>query len=382
MRPVTKVDPDTFDPEYPYYTDGSLDTDQDFNANSAISRAFTGDTDDGHTMTVREMMQAILNWDHRNVDPFHNNADNADKVAAIRALKDRLAELYRRANPHLSAQLGDYCSYCEIFYPGEELDVEHSIPKSPFPMRTVWWWNFLQCCSRCNSIKGQKPSRALARGWAGGGNPSEPQIMDAARNHYFWPDIDADSYQRLSYELRNAENNYALVPMALAAALTNRLVTFNNYEVQARLRVANNGAVRRRHVEVTVRGVGNPVPPTTTAQLANVGLDRRDSARAGYRTRTWFRVLVHLAPIEQHIQGGWADDRKEESFRMGWALFMLGAQSFGHYSTIVTLLQQFPNPAYMPEPYPTLAERFVHDSDPANANPFTVWPGTDTAQVP
>ena len=81
MRPVTKVDPDTFDPEYPYYTDGSLDTDQDFNANSAISRAFTGDTDDGHTMTVREMMQAILNWDHRNVDPFHNNAEPAAEAA-------------------------------------------------------------------------------------------------------------------------------------------------------------------------------------------------------------------------------------------------------------------------------------------------------------
>ena len=68
---------------------------------------------------------------------------------------------YGTAKPALIANLGSYCSYCEVIIPGErDIHVEHVQPKglaqyTPLMNR---WSNFLLGCSTCNGKdnKGEK----------------------------------------------------------------------------------------------------------------------------------------------------------------------------------------------------------------------------------
>jgi len=385
MRPVTKVNPTTINPVYPFYTVPSLNAYRRFNANSAVSIAYNNDNVTPTDLTFAEMQRYVLDWDHNNLDWFAAGASNAEKNAAVRSLKKKLAKLYRPANRHLSAQLGDYCSYCEIHYPGHAIDVEHKIPKAPYPLRTLWWANFLQGCGRCNSAKGQRPSRANAIAWSGVVGPTENQIMAAALAHYFWPELTPDSFRRLSYQLCDGFNGYAVIPIAQAANRQNSLQSFNNYQVRANVQLAALAALTlNRHVEVTVGGsaIAAGMAPETAAQLTNTGLDVQASARAGYRTRTWFRVTGQMNIIFSSIYPNDPQAVKRRLFGQGWSLFMRAAQAFGHYSTIVTVLQQYPDPPYILGAFVTLADRFVNDSDPANAGAFEVYAGTNTAQVP
>ena len=57
----------------------------------------------------------------------------------------------------LMNNLGDYCSYCEVF--SSDLEVEHVVPQSQDPNRMHDWDNFLLSCGRCNGSdnKGTTP---------------------------------------------------------------------------------------------------------------------------------------------------------------------------------------------------------------------------------
>jgi len=56
--------------------------------------------------------------------------------------------LYGNANSILQLNLGNYCSYCEIF--SSDLEVEHVIPKNQNDSKKTEWDNFLLACGRCN----------------------------------------------------------------------------------------------------------------------------------------------------------------------------------------------------------------------------------------
>ena len=63
---------------------------------------------------------------------------------------------YKKAKMPLIANLGEYCSYCEMQHMPSDLAVEHIIPKKPNtgnPGSETAWDNFLLSCNICNSIK-------------------------------------------------------------------------------------------------------------------------------------------------------------------------------------------------------------------------------------
>ncbi len=381
MRPVTKGIPTTAFSTYPFYTVPSLNANLHFNANNAVSRGYSGNTYTGWDISVlqaqTDLLTVVLGG-----NPFNPATAPAQQTAAATGLKNRLADLYRQANPYLSAQIGAYCSFCEISMPGHQLDVEHRVPKAPYPTETVWWWNFLQCCGRCNPIKGNRPTRATAIGWAGPG-ANEPLIVTTIINHYFWPDINADSYRRVLYRLKDVPT-YALIGLPQSVNLQNQLVGFFQYEARANVQLLpGNPLTLNRRIEVTAEPAAVNVMNTET--LALMGVSTRDTARAGYRTRTWFSVLNALSQLSNALAPYVGNNVLLTAlFNLFWGLFLNAAQSFGHYSTIVTVLAQFAFPPFLANPngYVSLANLFVHDTDPANANIFTVYAGTNTAQVP
>lgn len=71
---------------------------------------------------------------------------------------------YQKAKAPLIANLGSYCSYCEIQHMPADLAVEHIIPKKPKygnPGSETAWSNFLLACNICNSIKHNKNDVSL-----------------------------------------------------------------------------------------------------------------------------------------------------------------------------------------------------------------------------
>jgi 5-methylcytosine-specific restriction endonuclease McrA len=87
---------------------------------------------------------------------------------------------YTQARRELVGALGQYCSYCELPI-AASLAVEHMLPKSQFPLRSLSWTNFLLACAICNSNKSDKPPRT------GQKNKTEEQIANVALGTYFWP---------------------------------------------------------------------------------------------------------------------------------------------------------------------------------------------------
>lgn len=57
---------------------------------------------------------------------------------------------YRTAKPALVANLGEYCSYCEVPKCDEALHVEHVAYQKGHPNLEFSWSNFLLSCQRCN----------------------------------------------------------------------------------------------------------------------------------------------------------------------------------------------------------------------------------------
>jgi len=61
---------------------------------------------------------------------------------------------YRKAKPALRANLGDYCSYCEVpIFVERNIEVEHIQPKglTKYSVLKTRWSNFLLSCSTCNA---------------------------------------------------------------------------------------------------------------------------------------------------------------------------------------------------------------------------------------
>ena len=55
---------------------------------------------------------------------------------------------HTHANGLLHKNLGDFCSYCEVF--SADLEVEHIVPQSLNDTLRTQWTNFLLACGRCN----------------------------------------------------------------------------------------------------------------------------------------------------------------------------------------------------------------------------------------
>ncbi|MDC0708744.1 HNH endonuclease [Stigmatella sp. ncwal1] len=100
----------------------------------------------------------------------------------VKSLKD---SSYGKSRRDLVTRLGQYCSYCELPI-ATSLAVEHMLPKSDFPLRSLAWSNFLLSCAMCNSFKSDKPPRLLASQLIMEGAP-ESKIVEKVLDAYFWP---------------------------------------------------------------------------------------------------------------------------------------------------------------------------------------------------
>lgn len=106
----------------------------------------------------------------------------------------RVNGVYGRARGDLIANIGQYCSYCEIPL-AASLAVEHMLPKAEFPLAALSWTNFLLACSKCNSYKNAKPSRETGKQTALAAKQPPPLSTDvisaAALSTYVWPSDNA-----------------------------------------------------------------------------------------------------------------------------------------------------------------------------------------------
>lgn len=506
MRPVIKPNPTAMNnvPAYTYHTQASLNTNVVFMA-GAVPTSFNQQAP--YTRTVNQLLNILLRvyFGVGGGSPY-TGGTLPQHATATMTIETRLRDPnatppgYRSANPQLDLRLGDYCSFCEIYKPGHEIDVEHRLAKSEYPVGYVWWGNFLQSCSRCNSIKGinprsniamnftQAPERATAYPFAPitplPVAPQQPNyrinehpIMQKALEHYFWPDLDSRSFRRVTYKMKNKGNFYANITPADAANTQNSLVYFANYAVRANVFDTATGAVVMNvDVEITAErnnaeaaasaniaataasaaantaanlvaartaagraasdtspaiGIaindiaqntgGNAAtvaaaviaPPAITAAamahqaetdrtLTLTGLDLRPSARAGYRTSAWFTILQlvksYQTILAPHLTGGLPQATitiiAQTTFDTFWVGLLVTAKRTGFYSTIVELLRQFPYPANVAQPgyapaggFATLADRFIYDSNPANAGTTNKTTnetivGTDVTHIP
>ncbi len=65
---------------------------------------------------------------------------------------------YTKANNDLEANLGSYCSYCEVF--SSDLEIEHVISQDQDDTLAHDWDNFLLACGKCNG-KGGKSNKPV-----------------------------------------------------------------------------------------------------------------------------------------------------------------------------------------------------------------------------
>jgi hypothetical protein len=297
--------------------------------------------------------------------------------AAKGTMEDRLGKAYKQAAGPLATQLGKFCSYCEQCLPGQ-VDVEHCVPKSPFPTFQLCWNNFLLACGPCNgkSGKSQNPDRATVEGWGGlPPNPDDVNRYDEIRQRYVWPDLDVDAYRDMLPALHYLDTDGDWVPLADADSvyngsvveemdLVNRKVTatiyhqgawYNGVSVRCMLVGATNSARR------TIRYYGFERPGTATASVAD--------ARMYNRTLAWFKVLTFLAPLRADL---------DNNFNTIWPLLVAAAPSIGFFSVWVRLLV-LTGVGAEDEPglITTVMDKFLADMNAPGG-----FPNTDTDNVP
>jgi hypothetical protein len=384
MRPVTKGNPTN----YAFYT-GPSETGYTFTfvtnkpvaiVYNAIVGATTGPA---VTFTVLKTMTELLNVSIKGY-VFPN--PRPGKVAKAKLSMQRsLANTYRTARPDLVAELGEFCSFCELPIADHLLPVEHRAPKSLYPTYTVWWWNFLLACRDCNSKKGNKPPRAEATGWTGSAAPTEEDLIAAIKAQYYWPDIDANTYRVISRTYRYDTNTVAPTTLgaADAASRANRLVSFTATTVRAD--VQDTGMMHNNtRVEVQiVRNGGNATIGDRT--LGSTGINETTNGRCAQRTRVWLAICTELDNIMTTVGNVVGAGNKRQVFNGMWSTLLRAAVRAGFYSVWVDITEGYPFPAGMTTALlqADLGAQFVWDTNPANnASVDQVFRGVDVTQVP
>jgi len=120
-----------------------------------------------------------------------NTAANQQFNGYAKALKK--VNGYQQARGSLIADIGQYCSYCELPLTSS-LAVEHTLPKYWFPENQLAWSNFLLACPVCNSVKGSNPNQKVCDPPYADSAKAEGQIMEI----YAWPNTYWQGYENNS----------------------------------------------------------------------------------------------------------------------------------------------------------------------------------------
>ena len=386
MRPVTKGNP----PNYIYYTVAAeQNNNETFATNSSTAVVYNpavgAVVGPAVTFTVEEVMDELYDKAVPPPAPFPNPVTLRACTRAVKAMRERLEDIYRTAKPDLALVIGDFCSFCEMPVAATLLSVEHRAPKSLYPTYTVRWQNFLLACRDCNSCKGNQPSRASAIAWAiaaGHAVPTEPQVVEAISDHYFWPDLDANTYRAIRRGYYYNTNAVAVQMTAVDARSFDNVIVAYTLDI-VRANVRSGGAMRNnRQVEVQIDNNGGA---TGTATILLTGLNWQDNARSALRTRAWLLICANLANLYATCALIPGMVNRRNVFNGLWnAILYLAVQS-GYYSVWVDITRgmAFPPGMNVVGLRANLGAQFIYDTNPANNGTIgQTFLGTNVAQVP
>ncbi|MHA6889867.1 HNH endonuclease [Ralstonia pseudosolanacearum] len=328
-----------------------------------------------YTVSLSDALLALLKIAQGQSLP---NITATEQKTIVKAIADRVADIYKTASAPLTQDLGDYCSYCGTPLPGL-LEVEHTVPKSPYPTFTTDWTNFLLCCGPCNTAKSNTPSRATATPWTNKFSPTEQELYDAIRDdHYIWPDLNSTSWDDLPLYLEyvNPVNGqWAVLSAPFDTDLNNKLTGYDvvNHKVYADIKVSNTNTLNNVQVAVTVASAnthGLQARADAMIDLMQFNNDVTNQLTGTYdrrvmnRTRAWFYALEKCKLLETATT--------QAEFDLLWSQVpMMGAAS-GFYSVWVTVLGNFDDPSGT-----LYAKRFVADTNQA-----LYYPNTNTTNLP
>jgi 5-methylcytosine-specific restriction endonuclease McrA len=226
-----------------------------------------------------------------------------EQAAAIPAIKAKVATEYKTATAALLDAFGGFCVYCELAL-DDPTQLEHAVPKGPYPTFALTWENFLPACIGCNSRKLNQPPRAYLLGQLPATPPPTPDdFRDAIRQRmYRWPDLDDTlGYFEIHLFWRDAADAWQQVPDADAVAPgTVRCGT-----------TVVGGTVRADLPTLGLDGVpvvalttsANQPDGRATAMIEMCQLDRQPEPRDAsdrrwlYRTEAWLRAVKLLTRI-------------------------------------------------------------------------------------
>ncbi|QUP56415.1 HNH endonuclease (plasmid) [Ralstonia syzygii] len=301
-----------------------------------------------------------------------------EQTKIANAIADRVANIYKTASAPLTQNLGDYCSYCGTPLPGL-LEVEHTVPKAPYPTFATEWINFLLCCGPCNTAKSNAPDRATAAPWTGTPSPTEQELYDAIRDdHYIWPDLNStcwdDMPMRFEY-VNPITNKWNLLAAPFDTDLNNKLTGYDvvNHKVYADLKVSDTVMLHSAQVAVTVAGANtHGLQARANAMIGLMQLNNDVTSpltgtydrRVMNRTRAWFYALEKCKLLRT------ATDQAE--FNLLWSQVPIMGAASGFYSVWVKVLRNFVDPSGT-----NCASRFVADT-----NGPLFYPNTNTADLP
>ncbi len=304
------------------------------------------------------------------------SAKQPEKDKIHQAILDQVTNVYKTASAPLTQNLGDYCSYCGTLLPGL-IEVEHTVPKAPYPTFSTDWENFLLCCGPCNTAKSNTPNRKTATGWTSKKSPTEQELYDAIRlNHYIWPDLNSTCWHDMPMYLQyvDSKGNWQLLHTPDDTDRDNKLTGYDviNHKVYADIKV-NKKMLKNVRVAVTVHSDDQyNLEARADAMIDLLKLnDDVSKPRTGTydrremnRTRAWFYALEKCKLLETATN--------QSEFDLLWPQIPIMGVASGFYSVWVTVLGNFKDPSGT-----NYAKRFVADT-----NSPLYYPNTNIAYLP
>jgi hypothetical protein len=226
-----------------------------------------------------------------------------DEKVAVAKIQARLPREYKRATPELLDALGPFCAYCEMRI-NDPTQLEHAIPKGPYPMFALTWDNFLPACIGCNSRKNNQPLRATVEASYLTAPPwTHDDYLQAIRKRaYRWPDDDK-THGFFAVRLFSEDRAKRWQSIPDDGSVADGVVIVKPASVTRGEVRASVPAVGRRNRRVAAFVVDLGGDARTAAMIALCGLRRPPVAgdasdrRTLYRTVAWFDALRALRPL-------------------------------------------------------------------------------------
>jgi HNH endonuclease len=292
---------------------------------------------------------------------------------------------YGSAAVPLVQGIGAFCSYCESPLKGN-IDVEHVMPKTPFPAGSVAWENLLLACTMCNSIKGDDPSRDwVVTNLLNNIEPTnESGYYAAIRGYAVWPDNNQAAYAAMKPLIKAANLNqpgqWSPVSFPFRTGQSVASVNYTTKVVTASMYAANGTTLTQASVAVMLPAItvqthtGQVLATQAQAQkiIYECSLNQTQPTsiydrRVINRTVAWFQALNALATLNSVVNSAPVFDRV-------WSMTLALAANVGFFSVWMNVL--YSSNAVDPNNQ-GLATRFVNEACGAAG----VFPNTDTTYL-